>query len=130
MIFGTGIDLAEVSRFKKWITDGELLKRYFNDKERKENDCLNLTDRQISSLCQHYAVRFAAKEAFSKALGTGVVGFELKDVYVLHESSGNTYLVLENKAKEIFDSKCPGGKIHISLSHEKEFAIASVIIEI
>lgn len=75
MIFGIGIDLAEVSRFKKWITDGELLKRYFNDKERKENDCLNLTDRQISSLCQHYAVRFAAKEAFSKALGTGVVCF-------------------------------------------------------
>ena len=130
MIFGTGIDLAEVSRFKKWITDGELLKRYFNDKERKENDCLNLTDRQISSLCQHYAVRFAAKEAFSKALGTGVVGFELKDVYVLNESSGKPYLALENKAKEIFDSKCPGGKIHISLSHEKEFAIASVIIEI
>ena len=130
MIFGTGIDLAEVSRFKKWITDGELLKRYFNDKERKENDCLNLTDRQISSLCQHYAVRFAAKEAFSKALGTGVVGFELKAVYVLNESSGKPYLVLENKAKEIFDSKCPGGKIHISLSHEKEFAIASVIIEI
>ena len=130
MILGTGIDLAEVSRFKKWITDGELLKRYFNDKERKENDCLNLTDRQISSLCQHYAVRFAAKEAFSKALGTGVVGFELKDVCVLNESSGKPYLVLENKAKEIFDSKCPGGKIHISLSHEKEFAIASVIIEI
>ncbi|MCQ2600039.1 MAG: holo-ACP synthase [Treponema sp.] len=130
MIFGNGIDLAEVSRFKKWITDGELINRYFNEKERKEKDCLNLTDRQLSSLCQHYAVRFAAKEAFSKALGTGVVGFELKDVYVLNESSGKPYLVLENKAKEIFNSKCPGGKIHVSLSHEKEYAIASVIIEI
>lgn len=130
MIFGTGVDLADVTRFKKWISDGELINRYFNENEITKKNTGELNERQVSSLCQHYAARFAAKEAFSKALGTGVVGFELKDVYVLNEESGKPYLVLENQAKKIFDLKCPGGKIHLSLSHEKEFAIASVIIEI
>lgn len=130
MIFGTGIDLAEVSRFNKFVKEGDFIIRYFNEKEITKKDASELTDRQISSLSQHYAARFAAKEAFSKALGTGVVGFELKDVYIINDEAGKPFIVLENKAKEIFEKKCPGGKIHVSLSHEKEYAIANVIIEI
>lgn len=130
MIFGTGIDIAEVSRFKKWVTDENLITRYFNENEIKHKNYSDLSERQISSLSQHYAVRFAAKEAFSKALGTGVSGFELKDVYVQNEESGKPFIVLQNNASKIFENKCAGGKIHLSLSHEKEYAIASVIIEI
>lgn len=130
MIFGNGIDICQVSRFRKWIIGGNLIERYFNEKEFSKKIDGDLTDRQLSAMSQHYAARFAAKEAFSKALGTGIVGFELKDVYVQKEESGKPYLVLENSARKIFDEKCPGGKINLSLSHESEYAIASVIIEI
>ena len=82
MIFGNGIDICQVSRFRKWIIDGNLIERYFNEKEFSIKTDGDLTDRQLSAMSQHYAARFAAKEAFSKALGTGLVGFELKDVYV------------------------------------------------
>lgn len=130
MIFGHGIDIAQVSRFKKWITDGNLIERYFNEKEISKVNLTELTERKLSALSQHYAARFAAKEAFSKALGTGISGFELKDVYIMNEDSGKPYIVLEKSASQIFDAKCPGGKILVSLSHESDFAIASVIIEI
>lgn len=129
MIYGTGIDITCVARFEKWVEGGEFIKRYFNEKECKDS-CDELTQRQKSALCQHYAARFAAKEAFSKALGTGISGFELKDVYIQNDENGKPYLVLENSAKDIFDERCPNGRIFVSLSHEKEYAIANVIIEI
>lgn len=130
MIFGTGIDIVEVSRFEKWLKDKNCINRYFNKKEILSNSQTKLNERQSSALCQHYAARFAAKEAFSKALGTGIAGFELKDVYVQNNELGKPYLVLENNAKELFEKKCKNAKIYLSLSHEKHYAIASVIIEI
>ncbi|MBQ0163561.1 MAG: holo-ACP synthase [Treponema sp.] len=129
MIFGIGVDLVEVSRFRKWIEEENLILRYFNEKEMSDKDVSDLTERQISAMSQHYAVRFAAKEAFSKALGTGLSGFDLRDVYVLKEESGKPYIALGKSAKKVFDEKCPGGKIFLSLSHEKDYAIANVIIE-
>lgn len=138
MIYGIGIDLVEVSRFKKWIKDENLILRYFNEKEMSEKDIFkvsnsaeksDLSERQLSAMSQHYAVRFAAKEAFSKALGTGLSGFDLRDVYVLKEESGKPYIALGQSAQKVFDEKCPGAKIFLSLSHEKEYAIANVIIE-
>lgn len=129
MIFGTGIDLVEVKRFKKWVQNPAIIRRYFNPKEMKADSDGALTDRQCSAMSQHYAVRFAAKEAFSKAMGTGISGFELKDVFVQNEKSGKPYLVLENSARKLFEEKCPGARIFLSLSHEKEYAVANVIIE-
>lgn len=129
MIFGIGVDIVEVSRFKKWIFNSSLIQRYFNEKEIDIEFNENLTDRQISALSQKLAVRFAAKEAFSKALGTGISGFELKDVYILNYQNGQPYVVLENSAKEVFKRICGDAKIFVSLSHEKEYAIANVIIE-
>ena len=87
MIFGIGIDLAKISRFNKWIEDKNLLEKYFNEKEMILTDGKQLNERRISSLSQHYAARFAAKEAFSKALGTGISGFKLKDVYIQNEEN-------------------------------------------
>lgn len=130
MIFGTGIDIVEVSRFEKWLKDKNCISRYFNKKEILSNSQTKLNERQSSALCQHYAARFAAKEAFSKALGTGIAGFELKNVYVQNDELGKPYLVLENNAKELFEKKCKNAKIYLSLSHEKHYAIANVIIEI
>ncbi|MCQ2611270.1 MAG: holo-ACP synthase [Treponema sp.] len=129
MIFGTGIDLAKVSRFEKWVKNPDMLERNFHKEELLENYREVLTQRQISSASQHYAARFAAKEAFSKALGTGIRNFSIKDVYVKNDELGKPYIMLQDSAKEVFEKLCPGSIIHLSMSHEKEFAIANVIIE-
>ena len=74
MIYGIGTDITKVSRFEKWVKNEEFIKRFFNPQEIMENGSLN-------AKCEHYAARFAAKEAFSKALGTGITGFNLKEYY-------------------------------------------------
>ena len=122
MIFGIGTDIVDVSRMKKWVDSGSLIERFFNKKE-----CKNF--RSVSKACEYYANRFAAKEAFSKALGTGLSGFDLRDVFVLNDENGRPFVVLENSAEKIFKKMCGNSKIHISLSNEKQFAVAYVIIE-
>lgn len=122
MIYGIGTDITEVRRFDKWCKTPQMIERFFNEKELMENG-------SDSAKAQHYAVRFAAKEAFSKALGTGISGFELKDVYVQKNEDGKPFLVFENSAEKILREKCGKCSVHISLSHEKEYATAFVIIE-
>ena len=123
MIFGIGTDITKVSRFEKWVKNPEIIERFFNPAEFMHNGTL-------TARCEHYAVRFAAKEAFSKALGTGITGFNLRDVYIENDSSGKPELKFENSATKLLNEKCGNCKVHVSLSHEKEFAIAYVIIEI
>ena len=77
MIFGIGTDIVAVSRFEKWVKTPYMIHRFFNEKEL-------FVGKSTAAACQHYAARFAVKEAFSKALGTGLVGFELKDVFISH----------------------------------------------
>ncbi|MDE5775389.1 MAG: holo-ACP synthase [Treponemataceae bacterium] len=137
MIFGIGIDLAKTSRFEKWVKDPEMLRRFFNEKEiidfpASGPNSASLEKNRISAACQHYAARFAAKEAFSKALGTGIV-FDLRDVFVVSGANGKPELFVKNSAAEIFRQNCPEyerAKIFISMSHEKEFVVSEVIIEI
>ena len=74
MIYGIGTDIVETSRFEKWIGNSSMLQRFFNSKE-------IISDLSEEQLKEHYASRFAAKEAFVKALGTGFSDFELKDIY-------------------------------------------------
>lgn len=122
MIYGIGVDIATVSRFEKWVKNPEMISRFFNPKE-----CNNASSIQKS--CEHYAARFAAKEAFSKALGTGILGFDLKDVYIQNNQDGKPYLVIENKALDLLKNRCGNVQVHVSLTHEKETACAFVIIE-
>ena len=122
MIFGVGVDIAKVSRLEKWVTNPEMTARFFNQKEFG-------TFGSKMAACEHYAARFAAKEAFGKALGTGIFGFELTDIYIVNTESGKPELIVEGKAAEILKNKCGNSKIHVSLSHEKEFATAFVVIE-
>ena len=131
MIFGIGIDLAKCSRFEKWIKNPEMIERFFNKKEIMLPEG-KMTANRISALCQHYAARFAAKEAFSKALGTGVV-FDLRDVFVVNGKSGKPELVVQKSALLTLKKVCPeyrNSKTFISISHEKDFTVAQVIIEI
>ena len=122
MIFGIGTDIAQVSRFEKWVTNTEMMKRFFNEKEYSDSGT-------IAARCQHAAARFAAKEAFSKALGTGLCGFSLNEVYVTNNSNGKPELNVEGAAFELLKNICGECSVHLSLSHEKEYAVAFVIIE-
>lgn len=122
MVFGIGVDITAVKRFEKWVNSPDMIERFFNEKEIKSG-------KSLSAVCQHYAVRFAAKEAFSKALGTGISGFNLKDVYITNDEFGKPTINVQNSAEEILKNRCQNYKLHVSLSHEKEYAIAYVIIE-
>lgn len=122
MIIGIGVDISKVSRFEKWVKNEKMIPRFFNAAE--INNC-----RSIQSACEHYAARFAAKEAFGKALGVGLAGYDMKDIYIVNDEKGRPELKVENKAKDLLESKCENPIIHVSLSHEKEYATAFVVIE-
>ncbi|EMB29858.1 holo-ACP synthase [Treponema denticola] len=122
MILGLGIDIVEVSRLEKWLNDKKLLERFFNKEELEY--VLSKRDGAAPSL----AVRFAAKEAFGKALGTGLAGIELKDIAVVNDKTGRPFLKLFGTALQALKEK-GGADIHLSLTHEKTTAAAVVIIE-
>ncbi len=122
MIAGIGTDIAEVKRFEKWVKNPQMLERFFNEKEIS-------SAKSDSAKCQHYAVRFAAKEAFSKALGTGISGFGLKEVYITNNSEGAPLLNIEGAALSLMKERFGECKAFVSLSHEKEYALAFVVIE-
>ncbi len=118
MIFGIGCDIIEIERIAK--ADKRFLEKHFTKKEQELF--------QKKKLPQTIAANFAAKEAFSKALGTGVRGFSLIDVEVLRDDAGKPYINLYNGAKEL--CKNAGvGEIFVTLSHSKELAMAYVVLE-
>ena len=123
MIKGIGCDIVDVSRFEKWIGTS-LIERFFNPAELLDENA------SLQRQCEYYAVRYAAKEAFAKALGTGLSGFSLRDVYVTKDSNGKPSLAVESDALKktcgLFGEGCV---FHVSLSHEKKYAVAYVIIE-
>lgn len=121
MIYGTGIDIIETSRIKKAITD-KFIEKIFAKEEIEY--CETKKDKHIS-----FAGHFAAKEAFVKALKTGISnGINFKDIEIHHQESGAPFIILKGKAKEDFDKK-EIKNIHLSISHVKELATAMVILE-
>ena len=122
MIAGIGTDIADVRRFEKWVNNPEMLERFFNEKEQSSAG-------SMAAKCQHYAARFAAKEAFSKALGTGIAGFSLKDVYITKNSEGKPSLNIEGAALSLMKERLGECTALVSLSHEKDYAVAFVVLE-
>ena len=122
MIFGIGTDIVKISRLNSWIENQNLINRFFNEKE-------IVTEKSKQYLLEHYASRFAAKEAFVKAMGTGFLNFEMKDIFVTNNELGKPILNVEKSALDFLKKRCENFNIHLSLSHEKEYAIAFVIIE-
>ncbi|MCL2440531.1 MAG: holo-ACP synthase [Treponema sp.] len=121
MIIGIGIDIVEVKRMERWLKDIKLLQRFFHDEEIKHV----LSGKNGA---QSLAARFAAKEAFGKALGTGLADFSLKDIMIKNRENGKPELFLLETAQNVM-KKSGVDKIHISLSHERENAIAMVVLE-
>jgi holo-[acyl-carrier protein] synthase len=125
MILGVGIDLVEVPRIRESLDrHGEaFLKRVFG---RDEVDyCLKMKDP-----APHLAGRFAAKEAFAKALGTGIgAAAGWREIQVVLTESGKPELQLSGAAAASAAAR-QVGKVHLSLSHTGEAATAVVILEV
>ena len=125
MIFGVGCDIVHISRFEKWVSNEAMLRRFFSP---EEVDAAALFSKRRS--CEYFAARFAAKESLGKALGTGLSGIRLADITVRKDSSGRPLFSLAGSVEQKFASVC--GKnacAHLSISHEKEYAVAYVVIE-
>jgi holo-[acyl-carrier protein] synthase len=124
MIFGTGIDIVDISRFERFVRENNepLFNRVFTPGERAYCSA----KRQSA---QHYALRFAAKESFLKALGTGLRdGLSWRDMEVVNDPQGKPELMLHDRAEELFRQNGLS-RIFLSLSHDGNYAIASVILE-
>ena len=114
MIIGTGVDITEVNRLRKAVEKWgkEFLQRVFTSDELKNA-------RTRTSLYQHLAGRFAAKEAIFKALN--VKDLAWKDVEILNDQVGRPIARIVNEKIKKVD-------IHLSISHVKSYAVASAII--
>lgn len=122
MITGIGVDVVHVKRFERWITDPGLLDRYFHPEE------LQTALSRKSGACLSLAARFAAKEAFGKALGTGLKGIILKDIMVANKHNGQPEIALFGTALEALE-RSGACRIHLSLTHERDNAIAMIVLE-
>ena len=118
IFFGIGTDIVEVERIEKSINRTEkFLEKVFT---KREVDYCNSKPNRY----ERYAGRFCAKEAVSKALGTGVRNFKLTDMEILNDELGKPIIYfngqLGNLEKEY--------EIHLSISHCKDYATATAII--
>jgi holo-[acyl-carrier protein] synthase len=123
-ISGLGNDVARIARFRRFVEDDKqaLLERIFTAGEL----AYSLTKADPAS---HLAARFAAKEALLKALGLGLrCGIRWREVQVVRNDLGQPFLVLSGRAEELFRA---GGhdRIHLSCSHDGDYAFATVILE-
>ena len=108
-IFGIGTDIISVERIKNSLKNKKFLKRVFNEKE-------VLKCKKIKTDINCFAKRFAAKEAFSKALGTGISkGVNFNEIVVLNKKSGKPYIELIGQTKKILNKKFKGKKSIVSL---------------
>ena len=114
----SGIDLVEIKRIQQSIRHPRFLTRVFSDEERQ-------LFREKANCVRTIAANFCAKEAFSKALGTGIRGFALAEVSVLGDSLGAPYFSLSGKAREIAEQRKL--KFSVSLTHTEEYAAAVVV---
>ena len=122
MIAGVGIDIVEVKRMHKWLGNPKLLERYFHSQE------LETASLRGNSAALFLAARFASKEAFGKALGTGLANLILKDILVINKANGKPEMQLFGTALKAMQES-GANKVHVSLTHEKNNAVAMVILE-
>ena len=122
-IYGTGSDIVDISRIKKALKKKNFKKRIFSINEIK---AVENKFNQIAS----FAKRFAAKEAFSKALGTGISeGLSFKDISINNDKKGKPYITLLGKSKSIVQRTIKKRyKTFLTVSDEQKYALAIVII--
>ncbi|MBQ2753027.1 MAG: holo-ACP synthase [Firmicutes bacterium] len=117
MITGIGTDITDINRIKKAILKDSFVKKVFTDNEKL----------RVLDCAQTAAGVFAAKEAFVKACGTGFGKIKATDIEVMKDESGKPYFIFYNEAKSFVEDK--NARAHLSISHEKDYAVAFVLIE-
>jgi holo-[acyl-carrier protein] synthase len=128
MILGIGNDIVDIRRIEETLNrfGTRFTDRIFTEVEKKKSDKRLLR-------AASYAKRFAAKEACSKALGTGFrKSVFWKDMGVVNEMSGRPTMILTGGAKLLLDSLVPAGmsaKLHLTLTDDHPYAQAVVVIE-
>ncbi len=116
MILGVGVDICEIARIAKLLSKN---KEQFSKRVLAEGE-------SCKDSAEAYAKRFAAKEAVSKALGTGIGNkLSFQDIKISHYESGQPYATLSQNAMEHFGDV----KLHLSLSDEAGLAVAYVVAE-
>lgn len=123
MILGVGLDIVEVQRMADGLRKESGLKtRLFTESEIRYCDSHKHDG-------QHFAARFAAKEAFAKALGTGISeGLSFQDVEIVQDSGGRPGILLHGRSQQLADSRGVA-HIHLSITHTQERAAAVVVLE-
>jgi len=124
MIYGIGVDLVDIRRIssavRRW--EGRFINRVFTVRE------VDLSQQGLK-LASSLALRFAAKEAFSKAIGLGMKkGIRWRDIEVVHNPSGRPELRLKGEARKLCENKGIRGW-HVSLSDEGDYGVAVVVLE-
>ena len=133
MILGLGSDIVEIKRIKKIMekTGDRFLEKNYTTNEIKEYEERFSSENEKGKI-GYLARRFAAKEAFSKAIGTGIgAGALFKEISIENDESGKPFISLSGSAKATLDKISPKGKkaiCHVSLSDTKKIAQAVVII--
>ena len=124
-ILGIGVDIIENSRIKLSMKNSLFIKRIFTSSEIR-------TAKKTKNNVTYYAKRFAAKEAFSKSIGTGFRdNLNFKDISVINDKMGKPTFILNEKIKKIIKKrfKISSYNFFLSISDEKKYSIAYVILQ-
>ena len=124
-ILGIGVDIVENKRIQKSIKNPLFKRRIYTSKELKQSNSVN-------NKVGYFSKRFAAKEAFSKALGTGFrMNLNFKDIEVINDKMGKPYYVKNKKISNIIQKnfKIKNFKCFLSISDENNYSTAFAIIQ-
>ena len=124
-ILGIGVDIVENRRIQKSIKNTSFKKRIYTSNELKQSYTVN-------NKVGYFSKRYAAKEAFSKALGTGFrMNLNFKDIEVINDKLGKPYYVKNKKITKIIQKnfKIKNFKCFLSISDEKNYSTAFAIIQ-
>ncbi len=122
MIYGIGVDMVELERMNESHMSDYVINRLFHQVE------IENIPHHPQRKKEYLASRFAAKEAFVKALHVGFRDIVPKDIGVVSDELGKPSFLFSDKVKSLLPSTI--NCVHLSLSHEKEHAIAFVVIEV
>jgi len=124
-ILGIGVDIVENSRIKKSLKNSSFVTRIFTTSE-------IVTAKKIKDKSSYYSKRFAAKEAFSKSIGTGFRnGLNFKDISITNDKLGKPSFTISKKIKKIIKNKFKVSYFNffLSISDERKYSIAYVILQ-
>ena len=122
---GIGVDIIDNTRIKRSIANKKFLSKVFSNEE-------IINSKKTNYKTSYFSKRFAAKEAFSKALGTGFrKGLNFNDISITNDRYGKPFIKINNKLSVIINKRFKTKKVNVflSISDEKKHSIAFVVLE-